>query len=237
MCLGKGFAGEIFGDGTKVAGERLAEKGKKNAGFYGMQIKGLEMPAFDIHGMSSFAVGESVSIRGACHLRNGAYGLDAKGTFDRFGYDKPVERGNAIKGLEDIYAIIDSYIVCKFTRGIYENDAEMAKVYELVTGIPVTEDFIKMRGAAIVTLSKCFNIREGATRADDHPPERFFKESHTKGPAKGVTLDEKGYQTLLSGYYEARGWDKETGIPTDENLKSLGLDFAIDEIKKLRGKK
>jgi len=231
MILGKGFAGEVFGDGCKQAGLRLEEMGKKNASYYGMQIKGLEMPAFDLHGMSSFAVGESVSIRGACHLRNGAYGLDAKGKYDRFGYDKPLERGKSIKELEDVYAIIDSYIICKFTRGIYENDAEMAKVYELVTGIPVTDESILTRGEAIVNLSKCFNIREGWTRADDHPPEKFFKDAHTRGPAKGVTLKEDGFQTLLSGYYEARGWDKETGIPTDETLKKLGLDFVIGKLK------
>jgi aldehyde:ferredoxin oxidoreductase len=187
--------------------------------------------------MSSFAVGESVSIRGACHLRNGAYGLDAKGTFDRFAYDKPLERGKAIIKLEDVYALIDSYIICKFTRGIYESDAEMAKVYELVTGIPHTEESMLKRGAAIVTLSKCFNIREGCTRADDHPPERFFKEGHTRGPAKGVTLKEDGYQKVLSGYYEVRGWDKETGIPTDETLKDLGLDFVIGKLKAAGGKK
>ncbi|MBN1800410.1 MAG: aldehyde ferredoxin oxidoreductase family protein [Candidatus Lokiarchaeota archaeon] len=234
MILGKGFPGKIFGDGTKEAGKRLEEMGRKNASYYGMQIKGLEMPAFDIHGMTTFAVGESVSIRGACHLRNGAYGVDTKGTYDRFGYEKPVERGKAIKDVEDIYAIVDSYIICKFTRGIYENDDEMAKVYELVTGIPATGDSINKRGEAIVTLSKCFNIREGWTRADDHPPERFFKEPHTKGPAKGFTLDEKGYQSVLSGYYEARGWDKDTGIPTDAKLKELGMDFVIG---KLGGKK
>ncbi|MFX1401637.1 MAG: aldehyde ferredoxin oxidoreductase C-terminal domain-containing protein, partial [Promethearchaeota archaeon] len=181
--------------------------------------------------------GMSVSIRGACHLRNGAYGLDAKGTFDRFGYDKPVERGKAIKSLEDVYALIDSYIICKFTRGIYESDAEMAKVYELVTGIPHTEESILLRGDAIVNLSKCFNIREGWTRADDRPPERFFKEPHTKGPAKGYTLKEDGYQKILTGYYEARGWDKETGIPTDETLKKLRLDFVIGKLKPKGGKK
>ena len=237
MILGKGFPGEIFGDGTKMAGIRLEKKGRKNASFYAMQIKGLEMPAFDIHGMTSFAVGESVSIRGACHLRNGAYGLDAKGTFDRFSYDKPVERGEKIKAVEDVYGLIDSYIICKFTRGIYENDAEMAKVYELVTGIPHTEKTILTRGDAIVTLSKCFNIREGWTRDDDHPPERFFKQAHTRGPAKGFTLEEKGYQTLLSGYYKARGWDENTGIPTDETLKKLGLDFVIGKLKKSGVKK
>jgi aldehyde:ferredoxin oxidoreductase len=231
MILGKGFAGEIFGDGTREAGKRLEEMGRKGASTYAMNIKGLEMPAFDLHGMSSFAVGESVSIRGACHLRNGSYGLDAKGTFDRFGYEKPLERGKAIKEMEDVYAIIDAFIICKFTRGIYENDAEMATVYELVTGIPMDEKLLLERGDAIVTLSKCFNIREGWTRADDHPPERFFKIAHTKGPAKGVTLKEDGFQKVLSGYYEARGWDSETGIPTDETLKNLGMDFVIGKLK------
>lgn len=231
MIRGEGFAGEIFGDGTLMAGKRLEEMGRENASYYGMNIKGLEMPAFDLHGMTSFAVGESVSIRGACHLRNGAYGLDAKGKFDRFAYDKPIERGNAIIDVEDIYAIIDSYVICKFTRGVYEDDNEMAKVYELVTGIPHDGDSMNKRGAAIVNLSKCFNIREGWTRDDDHPPERFFKEAHTKGPAKGVTLEEKGYQKLLSGYYEARGWDTETGIPTEDTLKDLGLDFVIGNLE------
>ncbi|MHA1284416.1 MAG: aldehyde ferredoxin oxidoreductase family protein [Promethearchaeota archaeon] len=236
MILGKGFAGEIFGHGTKVAGEKLEAMGRKGASKYAMQIKGLEMPAFDIHGMTSFAVGISVSIRGACHLRNGAYGLDAKGTFDRFAYDKPLERGKAIKKLEDNYAIIDSFIICKFTRGIYENDDEMAKAYELVTGIPMTGKLLMERGDAIVTLSKCFNIREGFTRADDHPPERFFTIPHTRGPNKGVVLKEDGYQKLLSGYYEARGWDPETGVPTEKTLKKLGLDFVIGKLNPKGGK-
>ena len=106
----------------------------------------------------------------------------------------------------------------------------MAEVYELVTGLPMDEKTLIERGEAILNLSKCFNIREGLTRADDHPPERFFKIAHTRGPNKGVTLDEKGYQKLLSGYYEAREWDKETGIPTDAKLKKLGLDFVIGKL-------
>jgi aldehyde:ferredoxin oxidoreductase len=113
----------------------------------------------------------------------------------------------------------------------------MAKVFELVTGIPVTEEFIQHRGNAIVNLSKCFNIREGWTRDDDKPPERFFKQPHTRGPAKGVVLKEDGYQKVLSGYFEARGWDTKTGIPTDATLKSLGLDFVIGKLQSTGGKK
>ncbi|MFX1462264.1 MAG: aldehyde ferredoxin oxidoreductase C-terminal domain-containing protein, partial [Promethearchaeota archaeon] len=51
------------------------------------------------------------------------------------------------------------------------------------------------------------------------------------------TLKEDGYQKLLSGYYEARGWDLKTGIPTDETLKNLGLNFVIGKLKSTGGKK
>ncbi|MFX1451508.1 MAG: aldehyde ferredoxin oxidoreductase family protein [Promethearchaeota archaeon] len=230
MCFRKGFAGEIFADGTKLAGERLEKMGRKNASYYGMHIKGLELPAFDIHGMTSFSVGLSVAIRGACHLRNLGYGLDVKGRFNRFGYEEPKMRMIEMALTENDMAYVDSLIICKFARGCYRTNAEVAKTYKLITGFNGTYKTLNKKGEAIVNLSKCFNIREGWTRADDHPPERFFKEPHTIGPTKGFTLNEKGFQTLLSGYYDVRGWDTKTGIPTNEKLEELGLDFVISTL-------
>jgi len=155
--------------------------------------------------------------------------LDAKGKFDRFGYDKPLERGKGIKSVEDEYAVIDSLIICKFTRGIYHERQDYCDVYRTVTGYEMTPEKFILDGEAIHNLAKCFNIREGGTKADDYPPERFFTEPTTRGPTKGVTLDKKGYTSILEGYYEARGWTKE-GIPTDETLKRLGLDFVIGKL-------
>lgn len=231
ICLGKGFAGEIFGDGTKMAGKRLEQMGKKNASYYGMHIKGLELPAFDVHGMTSFALGLSIASRGGCHLRNLSYGLDVKGRYDRFAYDVPWERGTEISLMENDLAYTDSLIICKFARGVYPTNADVPKAIKLVTGLRQTYKYLNKKGEAIVTLARCFNIREGFTRADDHPPERFFKEAHTKGVTKGVKLNEQGFQTLLSGYYEARGWDTQTGVPTDEKLKDLELEFVIGKLK------
>jgi aldehyde:ferredoxin oxidoreductase len=31
---------------------------------------------------------------------------------------------------------------------------------------------------------------------------------------------------MLDYWYELRGWNKETGIPTKEKLKELGLEYA-----------
>ena len=46
-----------------------------------------------------------------------------------------------------------------------------------------------------------------------------------KGPAfkKGHIIRKQDVETLLDEYYEARGWDPETGTPADEKLQELGL--------------
>ena len=36
---------------------------------------------------------------------------------------------------------------------------------------------------------------------------------------------------MLSHYYEIRGWDRETGIPTRETLEALDLDEVADDLE------
>jgi aldehyde:ferredoxin oxidoreductase len=38
---------------------------------------------------------------------------------------------------------------------------------------------------------------------------------------------------MLDNYYEVRGWDKKTGIPTAAKLKELGLDFVAEQLRAL----
>jgi aldehyde:ferredoxin oxidoreductase len=47
------------------------------------------------------------------------------------------------------------------------------------------------------------------------------------GPSKGqvVNLD-----LMLDEYYEARGWDKESGFPTRQKLEQLELKAVADEL-------
>ncbi len=225
MCDRSTKAGDLITNGTRFAAKKI---GKDSMNF-AMHSKGLELPGYHLTALKTAALGFAVSIRGGCHLRNGAYSPDVKGTFDRFKEDKPVERAYDVIKTEDNYAVIDSYIICKFTRGIYKNDDEMAKVYELVTGVPLTGTEMNKVGERIVNLSKCFNIREGWKRDDDTLPERFFSEPQRKGPAKGITIDRKGFEGMKNAYYTARGWD-EKGIPTKEKLTELGLDFVVGKI-------
>ncbi len=223
MTFRKTKAGDIWADGSKAASIKIG----KGSDHFAMHSKGLELPGYLVRGLKTAAVGFAVSIRGGCHLRNGAYSPDIKGKFDRL--KEGPGRAKSIIGTEDIYAVIDSLIICKFTRGIYENDDEMAEVYSLLTGIPMDAKNLQLTGERILNLSKCFNIREGWKYGDDTLPPRCFKDPVESGDVKDVVIDEKGFNAMVEEYYVERGWTKQ-GIPTAAKLKALGLEFAIQGV-------
>jgi aldehyde:ferredoxin oxidoreductase len=75
-----------------------------------------------------------------------------------------------------------------------------------------------------------FNVREGITRRDDTQPKRLLVEkSPSPGRAKGHVIYLK---QMLDDYYRLRDWDKETGVPTTQKLKELGLEYTIPVAEK-----
>jgi aldehyde:ferredoxin oxidoreductase len=69
-----------------------------------------------------------------------------------------------------------------------------------------------------------FNVREGFGREDDVMPKRFSTEPMPDGPSRGQLFEQ---DALLKDYYQARGWDVNSGVPSQAKLKELGLAFAI----------
>ena len=138
---------------------------------------------------------------------------------------------------EDTYNIIDSLILCKFSRGVYyEELKDMTKYYTLATGIKMTPEELKQAGERINNLARVINIREGkGTREyDTLPPKIMTVPIPDEGVAKGACVNQKEFDIGLDDYYEVRGWTKE-GIPTVEKLKELGLDDLIPIVKKKLG--
>ena len=66
----------------------------------------------------------------------------------------------------------------------------------------------------------------GLTAANDKLPKALL-ESHTEGGTGGFTPDIKA---MLIAYYEARGWDVESGKPLKEKLVELGLEDVAQEL-------
>ena len=216
--------GAILADGVKSASEKIG----KGSDHFAMHIKGVEVTGYEIRGLKTCALGYAVSRRGADHQRHGSYGWDLGGKVDRFTVDK--NRGKLVMGDEDVYCIFDSLILCKFTRKIWDFDLK-AKVYSLVTGIPMTGDELRKTGERISNLGRLYNIREGLTRKDDNLPPRVMKDPIPSGISKGSYVSQEDLDILLDGYYEARGWTKE-GVPTKAKITELGLEEYTDIIGK-----
>jgi aldehyde:ferredoxin oxidoreductase len=210
--------GDLLADGVKVAAQKIG----KNSEHLAQQIKGLEVTGYDLRCLKTAALGAAVSFRGADHNRSGVYALDMKGKVDRTKAERG--RGKLVKENEDILAVIDSLIVCKNSKAtFYKELAEMAKLYNAVTGLEMSADEIGVAGERIITLAKLINAREGLTRSDDTLPWKVLNQPVTDdGPAKGAVVTQEELDLLLDDYYHARGWTVE-GFPTKAKLQELGL--------------
>ena len=219
--------GDILAEGVRLAAERIG----KEAGKLAQHIKGLEVTGYDLRFLKTAALGFAVSFRGADHNRHGAYAFDVKGKVDRLKAEKG--RGKLVRDMEDIYALIDSLVVCKFSRGTYYNGiADMAKLYNLVTGIEMTSDELKKSGERINTLARLINIQEGLSRKDDTLPWKVLNVPiPDDGPVKGAYVTQKELDLLLDDYYDSRKWNRK-GIPTEEKLEELNMEPLLRIVEK-----
>ncbi len=183
-----------------------------------MQVKGLELPAYDPRAFHGMSLSLATNPRGGCHLRAYLIGIEALATpvaVHRFTFD-----GKA--GLNILYqnltTIIDSMGACVFTSFALNPD-HYANMLSAVTGLDIDTKTLLKTGERIWNLERLFNIREGFTRADDTLPDRILNEPFDEGHAKNKPLN---LEPLLDEYYKLRGWSNE-GIPGDLKKEELGL--------------
>jgi aldehyde:ferredoxin oxidoreductase len=211
--------GDVLADGVKAAAEKIGKDADKLA----QNIKGLEVTGYDLRCLKTAALGFAVSFRGADHNRSGAYALDLTGKVDRLKAEKG--RGKLVKDSENVYALIDSLIVCKNAKGtLYKELADMAKLYALVTGYEMTPEELSAAGERINTLARLINLREGLSRKDDTLPWKVMNQPiPDDGPVKGAVVTQDELDLLLDDYYQSRGWTLD-GVPTKSQLNKLGLE-------------
>ncbi len=204
-------------------GKDLALGSKKLAKKYGkpelaMQIKGMEIPAYDPRGAQGQALSYATSNRGGCHMQGYLISPEVLGSpafMDRFSIEGKAE---IVALFQDISAAVDTLVLCRFLQFAISIDT-FKDILNIVTGLNFTEDELLKVGTRIYNLERKFNTEAGFTRKDDMLPARFLKEKLTEGASRNrvVQLDE-----MLDRYYKLRGWD-ENGIPKDETLKKLEI--------------
>ncbi|RLC36091.1 aldehyde ferredoxin oxidoreductase [candidate division Kazan bacterium] len=217
--------GKIFSDGVRAAIKKLRLSSRK----YAIDVKGLEIPAYDPRGTWGMALAYSTSDRGACHLRAWAVSQDAFGKLEPKTFKgKPA----IVKDLEDLNSVKWSLIICDCWLINYE---EMAALLTPVWGRTVKPNELKLIGERIWNLGRLFNVREGFSRKDDMLPDKFFEQPLLGGPTNGAKVSKEEFEEALKEYYALRGWNME-GIPEEKTLNRLNLKLDLANLPNLQGK-
>ncbi len=214
--------GELLALGSRGASKIVGQNSDK----FAAHVKGLELPGYEPRTLQAMALGLAVNARGADHNRSGAYEADLSGAHDRLEGGEPHVAG-AIE-TENRAAVMDSLILCKFLRGVFEDPfGEWAKLLEMVTGWDVDADELAVTARRIVLAKRLFNLREGWTREEDWLPDRFLSESLELESGRTATLTAGRLEAMISSYYRGRGLD-ETGVPSPDTVSELSLDGLVD---------
>lgn len=222
--------GNLLAEGTKRMAEKLGQ-GSEN---FAMQVKGLELPAYDSRAAKITGLAFATANRGGCHIDayvQGATFIQVPYTLIEDSQIEDVHKENPkeakiVKDLQDVFADTDSLGICKFMC-LALRATDLSESIGQITGWPFDVTELRKTGERIYNLERAFNIREGLTRADDTLPKRLLEEPLPDGVAEGQV---NCLEILLEPYYEFRSWDKITGKPTPEKLKELGLEDIIEQI-------
>jgi len=214
----QGF-GRVLGEGVRRASEMIG----KGAGGYAMHCKGLELPGYEPRSAKAHGLSYATSNIGGSHMygyaRQEISGYRLPREVDRFS-DR--DKGDIAAYNQISKAREEVLILCNFADSGITSEW-LAALLKAATGIDAFGDtqFLDKVGERIVTLERCFNVREGFSRAQDTLPKRMLEEPlDNAGPATGEVF--RAFDDLLDEYYSAMGYDLQ-GIPTREKLRDLDL--------------
>jgi len=203
--------GDLLAEGVHRAARRVGHGSEE----FAMHVKGQELPMHEPRIKHALGLGYMVSPTGAdhVHILEPLSATDLGGAKVRlFAYDVLM------------WSLFNCLGLCDW--GPYAEDLNC--VTDLVRGVTGWNTSLWELGKVAergVTLPQLFNVRAGFTPTDDWLPERFFQALEASPSGKALDRDELVAARQL--YYEMRGWNPQTGVPTDAKLIELGLESLV----------
>jgi len=225
--------GDLLAEGTK----RISQKLGRGSEAFAMNVKGLELPAYDPRAAKICGLGYVTANRGGDHITGYIEGPTFIDTPFLLVEDSKIEdvfvanprEAKVLVDMENALSMFDAIGGCKF-MGILLKAEDFIDLITNATGWEMSIDEFRKNGERIYNLIRAYCVREGVSREADTLPSRLMEEPLPEGPAEGMVIDRDTLEMMKDAYYEFRGWDKETGIPTREKLRELGLDDLIDDL-------
>jgi aldehyde:ferredoxin oxidoreductase len=225
--------GDLLAEGTKVMAEHIGQGAER----FAMHVKGMELPAYDPRAAKICGLGYVTANRGGDHMT----GYIELPTFidmplllveDSYIQDPFVadpSEAKVLVDLENALTAMDAVGACKF-MGILLTGEDIADLIADATGWDFDVREFRETGERIYNLARAFNAREGIRREMDILPPRLEEEPLPDGPAEGMLIDRDTLERMKDSYYEFRGWDLTSGIPTPGKLNELSLGDLAGEL-------
>jgi aldehyde:ferredoxin oxidoreductase len=217
----EGF-GDVLADGARWAAARIGAEAKP----YAMTVGAEGLPMCDPRGTPGWATTYTTDATPAHHMQGGSalpeFGMGPEDYIAIPEYERVDKHDYGSKGalaaetVKMMHAVNCSGI-CAFAPMSFE---ELTDVVNAITGQGYDYEGILEVGERAAILRQAFNVREGFVPDDFKLPERVRGNPPLEaGPTAGVTID---LELQNRRFYEAMGWDPETGVPSGERILALG---------------
>ncbi|MDA8125968.1 MAG: aldehyde ferredoxin oxidoreductase family protein [Deltaproteobacteria bacterium] len=221
---------EGFGKVLAQGSLRAARKIGKGAVRYALQVKGLEMPFWDLRVFNSLALGYATGNRGASHYESPGHIAERKqkgafvaelgfpGGLKRLGME---DKAALIMKIQDAICLISALVVCQTSYQKFgvslTTDLQWLNA---ITGWEMSHAEFLLAGERMFNLKRLINLRLGYTAKDDILPPRALEKLADLSDDEQRVPD--SIQDRLQEYYALRGWDQD-GAPAPEKLAALQL--------------
>ena len=225
--------GDLLAEGTRRMSEKL---GKGSEGF-AMNVKGLELPAYDPRAAKICGLGYVTANRGGDHITGYVQGPTFFDTPFLLVEDSKIvdvfvanpKEAKVLVDMEDALTMFDAIGGCKFMAILLKAE-DYVDLITNATGWDLGVEDFRKSGERIYNLIRAFCVREGIRREADTLPKRLMEDPLPEGPAKEMVIDKDTLEMMKDAYYEFRGWDNKTGKPAPEKLRELELDDLIEDL-------
>jgi aldehyde:ferredoxin oxidoreductase len=225
--------GDLLAEGTL----RMSECLGGGSEHFAMHVKGLELPAYDPRAAKITGLGYVTANRGGDHMNGYIQAptfidipfliVDDSTIRDPFAADPEYSR--VLIDMENALSVLDALGGCKF-MGILLSANEIVDLVRSATGWDFDLQEFRKCGDRLQTMARAYCVREGLRREHDLLPGRLMLDPLPDGPAQGMVIDRASLEKMKDAYYELRGWDVASGIPTAAKLHDLELDDLIPQL-------
>ncbi len=223
----EGF-GAVLADGVRKAAQRIG----RGAEQYAVHVGGEELPMHDPRLLPGAATSYKMDATPGRHTQVSTWISElGAGPPDLIEQPQPQHhypgKGKAHVTINNYFHVGQSAGLCMFVLLTLRPDFVTDSLTH-ATGHSFSLDDVLTTGARIAALRTAFNLREGIRNVELEVPRRVLGDPPLKhGPTAGRTVD---LDAQVEDYLEAMGWDPKSGVPRQNTLRKLGLDFVTGDL-------